>query len=734
MCQLKIIYLLICLVNVVHMLKYPPSLYLQPNQMMVINSSLSLKMPCLATGYPKPMYRWKKDGNELNFRNDSRISDSLEKGTFEIANPIAADSGVYQCIAENQFGKAFSHLIFVQEATAIEHFLFQNASDKQAPTWLKTPNNTLDITSRQLVFECEAAGVPTPTVQWLKNGQPVRANSRIKVEATRLTFDPVLGDIDTAVYQCNASNEVGYAFTNFYLNGLKFAPTISDFAHKELLIMSKTDVELNCHADGSPKPNITWEKDGLPITSGPKFFVSEGLLRVANTSEKDAGEYRCTASNALGDDYQATRFIILNATRIDSPPANKSVLVGMDARFACRAIADSNLNLKVQWKFNGRRLDPSGDSQQRRKWQVDADNTLHIRGVVEADLGRYTCVASTERDSAEASATLRLHDVPQTPKISKVTCNGVLASVEWTPPRSADEALPILSYDIQISHSFEPHLWTPVFTHIPIVLDDGGHSQTPVQRTVVPLRPWTRYSFRLVARNAVGVSKPSIPYGFCSTKSFPPFKHPENASAVADAPGTLIVSWNEMNQTEHNGEGFRYKVFWKAADEEVAAAAAAADQQQQQQWQCVKIWDWQQTSVTLQDLGIHKQYRIRVESKNNKGHPNKSAPEILAWSGEGKPLKGPKNLRLVKVVSESSAIFSWDPVPAKFIQGKFKGYKVTVKAGEKFEHTEIVNTGETTLLLNSLNSSLINFVKVTVLNSTYESEASNEVQVNFSQT
>ena len=86
------------------------------------------------------------------------------------------------------------------------------------------------------------------------------------------------------------------------------------------------------------------------------------------------------------------------------------------------------------------------------------------------------------------------------------------------------------------------------------------------------------------------------------------------------------------------------------------------------------------------------------------------------------------------MVSESSAIFSWDPVPAKFIQGKFKGYKVTVKAGEKFEHTEIVNSGETTLLLNSLNSSLINFVKVTVLNSTYESEASNEVQVNFSQT
>lgn len=429
-----------------------------------------------------------------------------------------------------------------------------------------------------------------------------------------------------------------------------------------------------------------------------------------NASNKDAGEYKCIASNSVGHDIETTKFIILNSTKIDLPPANQKVLVGMNARFACGAIADSNLNLKIEWKFNGRRLDPSADS----KLSLSVDNSLHIANIVDTDLGIYTCVASTQRDTVNASATLTLHEVPKTPKISKVTCNGVLASVEWTP--RADESSPILSYDIQTSNSFEPNVWTDMFTHIPL------EAATPVQRYVVPLRPWTRYSFRILARNSIGLSKPSISYGFCSTKSFPPFKHPDNATAVGDAPGTLVVSWNEMNQTEHNADGFRYNIFWKSAHDA------------EQQWQCVKIWDWQQTSTTLTDLEIHRQYRVRVESKNNKGHPNKSAQEIIAWSGEGKPLKVPKNLRLVKLVSPTSALIAWDSVPTKFIQGQFKGYKVSVKSGDKFEYTEMISSGETTFLLNSIKPNLVNFVKVTVLNSTYESGPSNEIQINSTKT
>lgn len=138
---LKIIYLLICLVNVVHLLKYPPSLYLQPHQLTVINSSRPLEMPCLATGHPKPMYRWKKDGLDFNFRNDSRISDSLEMGTFEIANPLPTDAGLYQCIAENQFGKAFSKLIYVKEMNRRNGTLLITALEKQGMQFSYKKNN-----------------------------------------------------------------------------------------------------------------------------------------------------------------------------------------------------------------------------------------------------------------------------------------------------------------------------------------------------------------------------------------------------------------------------------------------------------------------------------------------------------------------------------------------------------------------------------------------------------------
>lgn len=155
MSLLKIIYLLICLVNVVCSLKYPPSLYLQANQLTVINFSRPLEMPCLATGHPKPMYRWKKDGLDFNFRNDSRVSDSLEMGTFEIANPLPADAGVYQCIAENQFGKAFSKLIRVKESNAMNGSLTTVAVKKQGKILLHI-KVVLTLTLNYLFSTCLA--------------------------------------------------------------------------------------------------------------------------------------------------------------------------------------------------------------------------------------------------------------------------------------------------------------------------------------------------------------------------------------------------------------------------------------------------------------------------------------------------------------------------------------------------------------------------------------------------
>jgi len=95
---------------------------------------------------------------------------------------------------------------------------------QSAPHWITSPNNTNATECETVIFQCIAAGNPKPRLQWLINGKPMEKappNIRRKVEGNTLTIENLLETIDTAVFQCNASNVHGYAFKDFYLNVLK---------------------------------------------------------------------------------------------------------------------------------------------------------------------------------------------------------------------------------------------------------------------------------------------------------------------------------------------------------------------------------------------------------------------------------------------------------------------------------------------------------------------------------
>ena len=57
-------------------------------------------------------------------------------------------------------------------------------------------------------------------------------------------------------------------------------------------------VEFECLALGDPKPQVTWSKVGGRLRPG--IVQSGGIVRIARVELADAGQYRCTASNAAG--------------------------------------------------------------------------------------------------------------------------------------------------------------------------------------------------------------------------------------------------------------------------------------------------------------------------------------------------------------------------------------------------------------------------------------------------
>ena len=71
---------------------------------------------CQATGFPPPVYRWKKDGN---FITDTNITDT----SLKISNIERSDDGEYQCIASNNPGAILSNKVHVRVACEYSYFL-----------------------------------------------------------------------------------------------------------------------------------------------------------------------------------------------------------------------------------------------------------------------------------------------------------------------------------------------------------------------------------------------------------------------------------------------------------------------------------------------------------------------------------------------------------------------------------------------------------------------------------
>ena len=66
------------------------------------------------------------------------------------------------------------------------------------------------------------------------------------------------------------------------------------------------NVTLFCNADGNPPPTISWTRNGSPvnttINSRISFSEDKKNLTITDVNRTDSGEYRCVASNELGND------------------------------------------------------------------------------------------------------------------------------------------------------------------------------------------------------------------------------------------------------------------------------------------------------------------------------------------------------------------------------------------------------------------------------------------------
>uniref|UniRef100_A0A3B3V5D4 Neurofascin n=1 Tax=Poecilia latipinna TaxID=48699 RepID=A0A3B3V5D4_9TELE len=461
-----------------------------------------------------------------------------------------------------------------------------------------------------------------------------------QVSGETITFRSVSTE-NTAVYQCNASNEHGYLLANAFVNVLHATPRIIGPRNELIKTIEGHRAFLDCRFFGSPVPELRWSKYGQGNLEGNRFRTHRnGTLEIKRIQIEDQGTYLCVISNIAGRDENQVRVEVKEPIIIVTKPRSMKVLRGSDVRLECGVKADITTPIKTTWMKNKNQAALRFVFFYFGRVSMDESN-LVITNVNRGDEGNYTCVIQNDLEQKSASAHLMVMDRPSPPtdlELSDPYERSVRLS--WVPGDSNHS--PITEYLVQYDDDdWIPGKWKNLSTY-------PGN----LNSVVLHLQPFTYYEFRVIANNEIGSSRPSRPSKRFQTSGAPPDVIPKNLKGVGTWRNNMEISW------EWNGPHLKYLVWWRRRDS-------------REEWKNATT-KW--LKYYIYDADTFTPYELKVQAVNDFGLGPES-PVVIGYSGEDRPIAAPLNLR-VSDIESTQVTLHWDPVTRESIMGQLKEYKV----------------------------------------------------------
>ncbi|XP_077948426.1 neurofascin homolog (chicken) a isoform X18 [Gasterosteus aculeatus] len=370
----------------------------------VVPEGHSLVLNCSPPpGLPPPFTFWMNSAM-TPIPQDKRVSMGLN-GDLYFSNVLTKDAHTdYSCNARFLFTQTIQ-----QKNPFTLKVLTSRKVAESTPTFLSpsgTESSKMVLRDEQLLLECIAAGLPTPTIKWFKKGGDLPGR-KVKFDNYNKTLKIInVSEEDAGEYVCMANNHLGSIRHSIFVQ-VKAAPYWLDKPSNAVLAPEENG-RLVCRANGNPKPNIQWLINGQPIESTPHSTSRQMLgdtIIFRSVQMGSSAVYQCNASNQHG-------YLLANAfvSVLDMPPRmlgpkNQLIKVVENNRTFLDCPFFGSPLPELRWFKNGQ-----GSGLDGGHYRIYINGTLEIKRARAEDEGTYTCVANSMLGKAENQVRLEIKE------------------------------------------------------------------------------------------------------------------------------------------------------------------------------------------------------------------------------------------------------------------------------------------------------------------------------------
>uniref|UniRef100_A0A452GNZ3 Basement membrane-specific heparan sulfate proteoglycan core protein n=1 Tax=Gopherus agassizii TaxID=38772 RepID=A0A452GNZ3_9SAUR len=364
-----------------------PTATIEPAQL-TVQPGQPAEFHCIASGSPPPTVEW--IGGQAGVMSRKAV---IQGGTLRFPAVEPSDEAEYLCRVRSSAGQHVARA-FLQVHSA------------SVPQVQVSPERTEVQEGSTVRLYCRAAGSPTATITWEKQGGSLPPQSRSERTDIATLVIPSITAADSGVYLCIGTSPAGVGSARIEVVVLRgkasgVVPPIRIEALSSSIAEGQT-LDLKCLVTGQAPATVTWYKRGGSLPA--RHQVSGSHLRISQVSAADSGEYVCRVSiGANSREASIPVTVQHSASSPHAPPihiesSSSAVTEGQSLDLKCLVTGQSPAT--VMWYKRGGSL-PEGH-------QVSGSHLRLVRVSV-ADSGEYVCRVSTSAGIQETSIIVTIY-------------------------------------------------------------------------------------------------------------------------------------------------------------------------------------------------------------------------------------------------------------------------------------------------------------------------------------